>query len=135
MSLAEVLAPEVLMVVVAMVQAVALPDVAAVTVVPEVVPLVAITVEVVVRRDPTEVIEEEVVVSEVRKALAAAGLVPVAQIAVAQIAVAQIAAAQIAVAQIVAAPAGEVLAVAMPVVEEAILRGSLLKKPPRRIAL
>jgi hypothetical protein len=104
-------------------------------VVPEVVPLVAITVEVVVRRDPTEVIEEEVVVSEVRKALAAAGLVPVAQIAVAQIAVAQIAAAQIAVAQIVAAPAGEVLAVAMPVVEEAILRGSLLKKPPRRIAL
>jgi hypothetical protein len=59
----------------------------------------------------------------------------VAQIAVAQIAVAQIAAAQIAVAQIVAAPAGEVLAVAMPVVEEAILRGSLLKKPPRRIAL
>jgi hypothetical protein len=87
-------------------------------------------VEVVVRRDPTEVIEEEVVVSEVRKALAAAGLVPVAQIAVAQIA-----AAQIAVAQIVAAPAGEVLAVAMPVVEEAILRGSLLKKPPRRIAL
>jgi len=103
MSKAGALAQEAPMVVVAMVQAVALPGAVAATVVhpavPAVVPLVAITVVVVVRRDPIAVIEVEVVVSEARKAL-------------------------VAVAQIVA---GVVLAVAMQVAEETIPKVHLPK--------